>query len=164
MPDEVESPHINDWNARIIAEVRENAGYAAWSSAEEFAAGRPVPPRFPGFDERGMPLILVHHTGARTGRERINPLFYQPVGDDWAVFGTHGGSPHHPAWYRNMMANPQVTVETGAERVPAVARLAAGAERERLWAKEIALVPKFAEFEAAAGRQIPVVVLERVRG
>ncbi|MFH8347654.1 nitroreductase/quinone reductase family protein [Streptomyces sp. NPDC018045] len=152
-----------DWNARIIAEFRANAGYVAWSSEEEFAAGRPVPPRIPGFDERGMPLILVHHIGAESGRERINPLFYQPVGDAWAVFGTHGGSPRHPVWYRNLMANPQATVEAGTERVAVVARLAEGAERARLWAKEVALVPKFAEFEAAAGRQIPVVVLERVQ-
>ncbi|WP_246081178.1 nitroreductase/quinone reductase family protein [Nonomuraea mesophila] len=62
------------------------------------------------------------------------------------------------------MANPQATVEVGTETVPVVARLAEGAERERLWVKEVALVPKFAEFEAAAGRQIPVVVLERVHG
>jgi deazaflavin-dependent oxidoreductase (nitroreductase family) len=144
---EAESTGINTWNERIIAEVRASGGYAAWSSDEEFAAGRPVPPRVPGlFDEHpGMPLILVHHTGAKTGRERVNPLFYQPVGDNWAVFGTHGGSPHHPAWYRNLMANPQATVEVGKETVPVVARLAEGAERERLWAKEVALVPKFAE-------------------
>ncbi|WP_328437412.1 nitroreductase family deazaflavin-dependent oxidoreductase [Streptomyces sp. NBC_00444] len=162
---EAESPGINDWNERIIAGVRASGGYAAWSSEEEFAAGRPVPPRVPGFEERpGMPLILVHNTGAKTGRERINPLFYLTVGDNWAVFGTHGGSPDHPAWYRNLMANPQTTVEVGKEIVPVVARLAQGAERERIWAKEIALVPKFAKFEEASGRQIPVVVLERVQG
>ncbi|HWO66140.1 MAG TPA: nitroreductase family deazaflavin-dependent oxidoreductase [Umezawaea sp.] len=159
-----EAADITSWNDRIIAEVRANAGYAPWSSEEDFAAGRPVPPRVPGFDEQGMPLILVHHTGAKTGRERISPLFYQPVGDGWAVFGTHGGSPRHPVWYHNLMANPQATVEVGTERVPVVARLAQGAERERIWAKEVALVPKFAEFEAAAGRQIPVVVLERAHG
>ncbi|MFD7667480.1 nitroreductase/quinone reductase family protein [Streptomyces sp. NPDC059788] len=155
---------VGSWNDRIIAEFRANAGCVPWSSDEEFAAGRPVPPRVPGFGEQGMPLILVHHTGARTGRERISPLFYQPVGDGWAVFGTHGGSPRHPVWYRNLMANPRVTVEVGTERVPAVARLAEGVERERLWAKEVALVPKFAEFEAASGRRIPVVVLERDHG
>jgi deazaflavin-dependent oxidoreductase (nitroreductase family) len=153
---------IIGWNEQIITEVRENSGYARWSSVDEFAAGRPVPPRVPGFDERGMPLILVHHTGAKTGRERISPLFFQPVGDGWAVFGTHGGGPHHPVWFHNLMANPRTTVEVGAETVPVVARLAQGAERERIWAEEIALVPKFAEFQAAAGRQIPVVVLERV--
>ncbi|WP_433577480.1 nitroreductase/quinone reductase family protein [Nocardia brasiliensis] len=156
------TPDINDWNARIIAEVRASGGYAAWSSEAEFAAGRPVPPRIPGFgDSRGMPLILVHHTGAKTGRARISPLFYLPVGDSWAVFGTHGGSPHHPAWYRNLMADPQVTVEAGAETVSAVARLTEGAERARIWAEQTALVPKFADFEVASGRQIPVVLLER---
>jgi deazaflavin-dependent oxidoreductase (nitroreductase family) len=86
------------------------------------------------------------------------------VGDGWAVFATHGGSPRHPAWYRNLVANPRATVETGTETVPVVARLAEGAERARIWSKEVAAIPKFAEFEAAAGRQIPVVVLERVRG
>ncbi|TQM35968.1 nitroreductase/quinone reductase family protein [Pseudonocardia cypriaca] len=159
---EAEAPTAASWNDRIIAEFRTNAGYVRWSSEEEFAAGRPIPPRIPGFDERGIPLILVHHIGAKTGRERISPLFYQPVGDGWAVFGTHGGSPEHPVWYRNLMAHPQATVEVGAERAPVVARLAEGAERERIWAEEVALVPKFAEFEAAAGRQVPVVVLERV--
>ncbi|MBF6063428.1 nitroreductase family deazaflavin-dependent oxidoreductase [Nocardia terpenica] len=127
---------MNSWNDRISAEVRADAGYAAWSSDADFAAGRPIPPRMPGFGERGMPLILMHH---------------------------YGGSPQHPAWYRNLMANPRVTVEVGTQTVQAVARLTEGAERERIWAKEIALVPKFAEFEAAAGRQIPVVVLERIR-
>ncbi|WP_429426700.1 nitroreductase/quinone reductase family protein [Nocardia sp. GAS34] len=160
---EAETPDINSWNARIVAEVRANAGYAAWSSEAEFAAGRPVPPRMPGFGE-AMPLILVHHIGAETGRARISPLFYLPVGDSWAVFATHGGSPHHPAWFRNLMANPRTTVEAGAETVPVVARLAEGAERERIWAQQIALVPKFAEFEAAAGTRIPVVVMQRVQG
>ncbi|PXX61577.1 deazaflavin-dependent oxidoreductase (nitroreductase family) [Nocardia tenerifensis] len=160
---EADAPDINNWNARVIAEVRANAGYAAWSSEADFAAGRPVPPRIPGLYDGhpGMPLILVHHTGAKSGRARISPLFYLPVGDNWAVFATHGGSPRHPAWYRNLMSNPQITVETGTETVPAVARLTEGAERERIWAEEVALVPKFAEFETAAGRQIPVVVLER---
>ncbi|MEK8170537.1 nitroreductase/quinone reductase family protein [Streptomyces sp. M19] len=114
------------WNDRIIAEFRANAGYVPWSSDEEFAAGRPIPPRVPGFDERGMPLVLVHHIGARTGHERISPLFYQPVGDSWAVFGTHGGSPRHPVWFRNLMAHPRVTVEVGTETATAVARLAEG--------------------------------------
>ncbi|MFG3257065.1 nitroreductase family deazaflavin-dependent oxidoreductase [Streptomyces sp. NPDC048172] len=154
----------SSWNEQIIAEFRANAGYVPWSSEEDFAAGRPVPPRIPGFDERGMPLILVHHTGARTGRARISPLFFQPVGDNWAVFGTHGGSPRHPVWYHNLMANPRTTIEVGTETVPVTARLAEGAERERIWAREVALVPKFAEFEAASGRQIPVVVLERTQG
>lgn len=162
--DEAESPGINNWNDLIIAEVRASGGYAAWSSEAEFAAGRPVPPPIPGLDARlGMPLILVHNRGARTGRSRVNPLFYQSVGDNWAVFGTYGGSPSHPAWYHNLRANPRAMVEVGGERVPVVARLAQGAERERIWAREVALVPTFAEFEKASGRQTPVLILERVR-
>ncbi|MEV6133703.1 nitroreductase family deazaflavin-dependent oxidoreductase [Streptomyces violaceusniger] len=165
---DVTVPDGNTWNERIIAEFRANAGYVSWSSEAEFAAGRPIPPWMPGFDEhfdeRGMPLILVHNIGAKSGRERINPLFFQPVDNGWAVFGTHGGSPRDPAWYRNLMANPRVTIEVGTETVSAVARLAQGGEREQIWAREVALVPKFAEFEATAGRQVPVVVLERVDG
>lgn len=162
------APDGNTWNERIIAEFRANAGYVSWSSEEEFAARRPIPPWMPGFDEHfdehGMPLILVHNIGAKSGRERINPLFFQPVDNGWAVFGTHGGSPRDPAWFRNLMANPRVTVEVGTQTVPAVARLARGEEREQIWAKEVALVPKFAEFEAMSGRQVPVVVLERADG
>lgn len=154
---------INSWNDRIISEFRANAGYVTWSSDDDLAAGRPVPPRLPAFNERqGVPIILVHHTGVNTGRERVNPLMYQPVGDSFAVFATYGGSPRHPAWYRNLVANPWATVEVGTERVPVLGRLAEGAERERIWAKQVALMPAFAEFESAAGRQIPVIVLERV--
>jgi deazaflavin-dependent oxidoreductase (nitroreductase family) len=153
---------INSWNDRIIAEFRANAGYVTWSSEDDLAAGRPVPPRLPAFDVRqGVPIILVHHAGAKTGRKRINPLMYQPVDDGFAIFATYGGSPRHPGWYRNLVANPRTTVEVGTERVSVVARLAEGAERERIWAKQVALMSAFAEFEAAAGRQIPVIVLER---
>jgi len=158
---EAESADINDWNSRVIAEFRANGGWVHWSSDEELAAGRPVPPPLPGFDERGLRLILVHHIGAKSGQERINPLFYLEVDKGWAVFATYGGSPRHPVWYHNLMANPRTVVEVGTERVPVVARLAEGEERERIWARQVALVPKFAEFEAAAGRQIPVVLLER---
>jgi deazaflavin-dependent oxidoreductase (nitroreductase family) len=156
---------VSGWNERIIAECRENGGYARWSTEEEFAAGRPVPPWMPWmsglYEDRGMPLVLVHHIGAKTGHERISPLFFQPVADGWAVFGTHGGSPRDPAWFRNLMANPETTVELGAETVPVVARLAEGEERELIWAKQTELVPRFAEYEAVAGRRIPVVVLTR---
>ncbi|MBO0875498.1 MAG: nitroreductase family deazaflavin-dependent oxidoreductase [Pseudonocardia sp.] len=154
---------LNRWNDRIIAEFRANAGHVAWSGDDDLAEGRPVPPRPPGFDAcRGAPIILVHHAGAKTGIERVNPLMYQPVGDDFAVFATYGGSPRHPAWYRNLTANPRSTVEVGTDRVPVLARLVEGAKRERIWGKQVALMPAFAAFEAAAGRRIPVVLLQRV--
>ncbi|TDC98133.1 nitroreductase family deazaflavin-dependent oxidoreductase [Actinomadura sp. 7K507] len=153
---------MNGWNEKIIAEFRANAGRVDWSTDDDLAAGRPVPPPLPAFDAgQGVPIILVHHTGARTGRERITPLVYQPVGDGFAVFATYGGSPHHPAWYRNLMANPQVAIEFGTESIPVRARLAEGAERERIWADQAAVMTAFAEFESAAGRAIPIVVLQR---
>lgn len=153
---------INSWNERIIAEFRSNDGYVSWSTDDDLAIGRPVPPRLSSFDERqGVPIILMHHTGAKTGHTRINPVMYQPVGENFAIFATYGGSSRHPAWYRNLMANPRATVEVGTARVPVTARLVEGDERERIWARQVAIMPTFAEFEAAAGRRIPVVLLER---
>lgn len=153
---------INDWNDRIIAEFRANAGYVAWSSDDDLAAGRPVPPRLVAFDERqGVPIILVHHTGAKSGLARVSPMLYQPVDAGFAVFASSGGSPRHPDWYRNLVAHPQATVEVGRDKTPVVARRTVGTERERIWTRQVTLVPAFAEFEVTAGRQIPVVVLER---
>ncbi|TDC47917.1 nitroreductase family deazaflavin-dependent oxidoreductase [Actinomadura sp. KC345] len=154
---------MNDWNEKIIAEFRANAGRVNWSTDDDLAEGRPVPPRLPSFGAgEGVPIILVHHTGAKSGRGRISPLVYRPVGDGFAVFASYGGSPRHPAWYRNLMANPQAAVETGTERIEVRARLAEGPERERIWAEQAAVMPAFADFESAAGRAIPVIVLERV--
>src|SRR5947209_5309413 len=108
---------IHTWNQKIIAEFRANAGHVAWSAGDELAEGRPIPARLAGFaDEAGVPIILVHHTGARSGRERITPLVYQPIGDGFAVFAAAGGSPRHPAWYHNLIANPATTIEVGTER------------------------------------------------
>ncbi|OEV04140.1 nitroreductase/quinone reductase family protein [Streptomyces oceani] len=157
-------PDINSWNERVIAEFRSNAGHVRWSTEEDLATGRPVPPLLPGFDEhRGVPIILVRNTGAKTRRERINPLMYQPVGGDFAVFATYGGSPRPPAWFHNLVAHPRAVVETGEQEVPVTARLTEGVERERIWTRQVTLVPTFAEFEATAGREIPILLLERPR-
>ncbi|OZM74678.1 nitroreductase family deazaflavin-dependent oxidoreductase [Amycolatopsis antarctica] len=154
---------LQDWNSRVIAEFRANAGFVRWSTEEDLAKGRPVPPLLPGFDrDRSVPVILVSHTGATTGRRRTSPLVYLPVGDAFAIFATYGGSPRPPAWYGNMVRNPRVTVEVGAEVAPARARVTHGSERERMWTEQVRLMPAFTDFEAAAGRQIPVLVLDRV--
>jgi deazaflavin-dependent oxidoreductase (nitroreductase family) len=150
---------INDWNDRIIAEFRENAGHVAWSTDAELAAGRPVPPPLPAYGDRPMPVLLLHHVGARTGRARINPLLYLSVDDAYAVFAAYGGSRTDPAWYRNLMARPRTVVELGTDTIPVRARRIDGAERHRVWTIQAALTPKFTEFAAAAGREIPVVLL-----
>jgi deazaflavin-dependent oxidoreductase (nitroreductase family) len=134
----------NDFNSRVIDEFRANAGKVGG-----------------GFE--GAPMILLHHRGARTGTERVNPLVYQPVGDGFAVFGSKGGAPTPPAWYRNLLAHPDVEVEVGTDTIPVRARELEGDERDAIWEKQKKLMPGFAEYEEKTRgiRQIPVILLER---
>jgi deazaflavin-dependent oxidoreductase (nitroreductase family) len=100
-----------DFNAQIIDEFRANEGRVS---------GR--------FD--GMPLLLLHHTGAKSGKSRINPLAYQSDGGRYVVFASKAGAPTNPDWYRNLKANPNVTVEVGADTIDVLAVEATGEERE----------------------------------
>ena len=134
---------MNDFNQGIIEEFRANDGK--------------VGGRF-----EGAPMLLLHHTGAKSGTERVTPLVFQPDGDRWVVFGSKAGAPTHPHWYLNLLANPDTTIEVGAGTVPVRAEVAEGDERDRLWAKQKELMPGFADYEKTAGdREIPVIVLER---
>ncbi|CAN5296967.1 nitroreductase family deazaflavin-dependent oxidoreductase [soil metagenome] len=132
-----------DWNQKIIEEFRANEG----------RVGGPF---------EGHPLLLLHHRGARTGIERVNPLATQHLGDGaWAVFGSKGGSPTNPDWYHNLRANPDATIEVGTEVVPVRARVARGEEYQRVWSRQKQLMPGFAAYEQKTSRRIPVVILER---
>jgi deazaflavin-dependent oxidoreductase (nitroreductase family) len=107
---------------------------------------------------------LLHHRGAKTGAERVNPLAYQRLSDSSvAVFASKGGAPTNPDWYHNVVANPDVTVELGTETFPATARVAEGAERGEIWERQKREWPGFAEYEenTRGMREIPVVVLEK---
>jgi deazaflavin-dependent oxidoreductase (nitroreductase family) len=134
----------DDPNGAIIEEFRANGGkVGGW------------------FD--GQTLLLLHHNGARTRTERVNPLVYQKVGDTYAVFGSKGGGPRDPQWFRNLLANPDTSVEVGTDTIPVRARVATPREREPIWAKQKADMANFAEYEVtAAPREIPVVILEPV--
>ncbi len=133
----------SDFNQKIIDEFRSNGG----------AVGGPF---------EGAPMLLLHSVGRRSGEERVNPLVYQQVGDEWAVFASFAGAPSDPAWYRNLIAHPDTSIEVGAQQVPVRARVAEGEERDRIWEKQKAAMPGFAEYEVKAGdRVIPVVILER---
>jgi deazaflavin-dependent oxidoreductase (nitroreductase family) len=133
----------NDWNRKVIEEFRENEGKVA------------------GMFE-GMPLLLLHHVGAKSGTERINPLAYQRLSDgSVAIFASKGGAPSNPDWFHNLVANPDVKVEVGTESYPATARVATGEERERIWNAQKQALPQFAEYEAKVSREIPVVVLDK---
>jgi deazaflavin-dependent oxidoreductase (nitroreductase family) len=132
----------DDFNTKVIKEFRENGG----------KVGGPF---------EGAPVLLLHHTGAKSGTERVNPLMYQQVGDTIAIFASKGGAPSNPDWYYNLAANPDTTIELGAGTVKVSAREATPDERGPIWEKQKETYPQFAEYETtSAGRQIPVVLLE----
>ena len=134
---------MSDRNTAIVEEFRANEG------------------RVGGYFE-GRTLLLLHHRGARSGAERINPLAYQPLDDgSWAIFGSRGGAPRDPDWVYNLKANPDVEIEVGTERYPVRARIAEGDERARIWERQKERWPAFADYETKTTREIPVVVLER---
>jgi deazaflavin-dependent oxidoreductase (nitroreductase family) len=115
-----------------------------------------------GGNFEGRTLLLLHHKGAKTGIERVNPVAYQPIGDDFAVFASKGGAPTNPDWYHNLVANPDVEVEVGTETHRVHARVAEGVERDKIWEDQKQQFPAFAEYEDKTKRTIPVVVLERI--
>ena len=136
---------VHDFNARIIEEFRANGGVVG------------------GMFE-GRPLLLLHTTGRTTGAARTSPLVYRPLGDDrWAVFGSAGGAAKDPAWIGNLTADPDVEIEVGTDVLAVRARFAEGEEREEIWSAQKAELPGFADYEATAGRPIPVVILETRR-
>jgi deazaflavin-dependent oxidoreductase (nitroreductase family) len=107
-------------------------------------------------------LLLLTTKGARSGQTRLNPLAYTRDGDRFVVIASKGGNPSNPDWYHNVVANPEVTVEVGGDRFQARARVTDGAERQRLFEAQAALMPNFAEYQQRTSRQIPVIVLERI--
>jgi deazaflavin-dependent oxidoreductase (nitroreductase family) len=107
------------------------------------------------------PLLLLGTTGARTGRPRATPLVYRREGDRLYVIASAGGAPADPAWYLNLRANPGVTVEVGEERFAATATVLEGADRDRVFAEIVDTSPTAGEYQARAGRTIPVVALDR---
>lgn len=131
----------DDWNRKIIEEFRANAG----------KVGGPF---------EGVPILLLHHRGAKSGTERINPLAYRRDGDDLVIFASKAGAPTNPDWFHNLVANPEASVEVGTDTVSVKAHVATGEERERLWSVQKQEYPGFADYEAKTDREIPVIVLQ----
>jgi len=111
----------------------------------------------------GMPMIVLHHRGAKTGIERESPLVCQIVDDSWAVFASKGGGPSNPDWYYNLKANPDCQVEFGADIFRARARELQGEERQKIWEEQKRLLPGYIPYEESTRgiREIPVIMLER---
>jgi deazaflavin-dependent oxidoreductase (nitroreductase family) len=136
---------MNDQNAyddRLIAEFR--ASRAAGDGA--FA---------------GRPLLLLTTTGARSGLARTRPMMYVRDADRLLVIASNAGAPAHPAWYYNLVAHPDVTVEVGAETFAATAVVLEAAERAQVWPRIVEQYPFFADHQAKTSRSIPLIALER---
>jgi deazaflavin-dependent oxidoreductase (nitroreductase family) len=134
------SPSPADFNAQVIDEFRANAG------------------RVGGMFE-GMPMLLLHHVGAKSGESRVNPLAYQADGGRYVIFASKAGAPTNPGWYYNLKAHPDAAIEVGADTIDVSASEASGEERERLYRTQAERIPQFSEYEQKTERVIPVIVL-----
>ena len=132
----------NEFNEKIIAEFRANAGVV-------------------GGQFEGAPMVLLTSIGAKSGKPHTTPLVPFEDRDDVYVIASMGGAPKHPAWYFNIQANPQVTVERGTEKYAARADVLQSAERDEIWAKQVALRPTFGDYQKKTSRIIPVIRLRR---
>jgi deazaflavin-dependent oxidoreductase (nitroreductase family) len=135
----------DDWNAQVIEEFRANEG------------------RVSGPFE-GAPMVLVHHTGRRSGKPGVAPMMYLP-GDNGRiyVFASKGGAPQHPDWYFNLTAAGDASVEVGTDTYPVRITELAGNERDRIYAEQAKRYHGFAEYEEKTRgvRTIPVLALDR---
>lgn len=135
---------MSDFNQAIIAEFRANAGKVG------------------GYFE-GANMLLLHTTGAKSGRPHINPLVYTKDGNRLVVAASKGGADTNPDWYYNLLADPTASIEVGTEQFPVRATVVTEEpERSRLYALMVAHRPGFAEYEQKTTRKIPAVVLERI--
>ena len=133
----------NNWNQTVIDEFRANSGKVG----SHFA---------------GSTLLILHTFGAKSGKERINPVMYVADGDRLVIIASKAGAPTNPDWYYNILAHPLVTVEVGTEQFQAQAEIASEPERTRLFNKMVEVAPGFAEYQQKTTRIIPVITLTRV--
>lgn len=134
---------MSDFNLSIIEEFHANGGQVGGGFA-------------------GAPLLLLHTYGAKSGAERINPLAYLTDGERFVVFASYAGADAHPAWFHNIAANPdKIQIEIGTETIPVQAEVITGPERDALYARQVAAMPGFADYEKKTTRVIPAIALTR---
>ncbi len=109
---------------------------------------------------RGAPVLLLTTTGRRSGQPRTAPVLYLADGENLVVVASKGGFSHHPEWFRNLEAQPQVEVEVGSRKQAMTARRASAEEKAALWPRLVAMYPDFADYQARTDREIPVVILQ----
>jgi deazaflavin-dependent oxidoreductase (nitroreductase family) len=133
---------MSDWNARVIEEFRRNGGTVETN----------------GFGRR---LVLLHHVGARSGQERVSPVAAIPTGTgSWWIAASKAGAPENPAWFHNLLAHPDVEIETPDHGTVAVhATALEGEERDAAWQRFTEMSDGFRQYEQRTSRVIPVVEL-----
>jgi deazaflavin-dependent oxidoreductase (nitroreductase family) len=136
---------VNDFNRRNIEEFRRDHG----------RLGGPF---------EGAPVLLLHTTGARSGEERVHPLMYLADANRYLLFASAAGVDSSPAWYWNLVANPDASIEVGDERLDVHAVELSGAERDAKYAEQAQRFPQYAEYERKTTRTIPVVALTPTGG
>lgn len=115
-----------------------------------------------GRPEMTVPSLMLTTRGRRSGERLVLPLFYGRAGEGYFVVASKGGAPQHPAWYGNILAEPEVEIQVGTARMRARARTAAGEERARLWQQALEFWPPYADYQQKTAREIPVVVLDPI--
>jgi deazaflavin-dependent oxidoreductase (nitroreductase family) len=136
------STTFQDFNRNLIADLRANAGQA---TSGPF---------------RGGTVLVLTTTGAKSGAARENPLAYTRDGDNYVVIASKGGAPTHPAWFHNVVTNPNAKIEVLGETIPVQARVAEGEEHQRLYDAQAKVMTAFADYQKRTTRKIPVVVFE----
>lgn len=129
-----------DFNATVIEEFRANEGRLGGILA-------------------GATLLLLHHTGAKSGASRVTPVSYLNDDGRYVIVASKAGAPKHPGWYHNLKAHPNVNIEVGSKTLDVVASETEGEERDRLFRRMVAATPQFGEYQQKTDRVLPVVVL-----
>ena len=106
-------------------------------------------------------MIIITMTGAKSGKQIVKPLTYCADGDDCIIMASAGGSLKHPAWYYNLVAHPDITIERGDETYAARAVLTQGESRQDAFDKMTTALPRFGDYQANVEREIPMFVLQR---
>ena len=116
-----------------------------------------------GYLWRGTTILLLTTTGRKSGEKFLFPLFYGKSGNSHFVIASKGGAPEHPGWYKNILANPEVEIQVGTDKIKARARTASGEERAKLWKAAAEFWPPYLDYQKKAPhREIPVVVLDPI--
>jgi len=133
---------LGDFNRAIVEEFRANGG----------KVGGPF---------EGGTLLLLHTTGAKTGKTRLSPLAYMTIDGKMVIFGSYAGAPKDPAWVHNLRALPKAYIEVGTDAYDVDVRELPDDEREAIYPKVIEIAPVFAEYQTKTTRAIPLFELTR---